>query len=160
VWRCADRTEQRCGASNRGILSWDLGETIYIRGLQGTNRLNLVVRERFEYNTSLRLDETRDTEVWAALTARTYDSNGNRTADGIEIHLLNSDKAPFRADEVRVLINQVEQPVFTDARRLQDFTGSLRPGGRLFADGFIGQNTLTVFIKETRFDLGTYVLGE
>lgn len=163
VWRCAQREPLRCGGEgNRGILSWDVGESIYIRGLPGPNRLNFQVRERFVYNTTVRVNETRDTEVWAAFVVRPYDSNGNRTNDGLEINLINSDKAPFRNDEVRVLINQVEQTTFTDGGRIVEFTsgGSFIRGSRLFSDGFPGENRVTVFVKATRYDLGSYVLGE
>lgn len=159
VWRCLQRQPELC-QGNRGILSWEVGETIYIRGLAGVNRLNLIIKERFVYNTTVRVDETRDTEVWAAITARPYDSDGNRTADGIEINLVDSDKAPFAASELLVLLNQVQQPVFSDGRRLNEFQGQLNRGGRVFVDGFAGQNRLDVWIKATRFDLGTYVLGE
>jgi hypothetical protein len=160
VWRCQEREELICPAKNRGILSWDVAETIYIRGLPGPNRLNIVVRERFVYNTTLRLDETRDTEVWAALQARPYDSDGNRTNDGIEIALLDSDKAPFPAGEVVVRVNQVVQPVFTDARRQFEFANQWGRGSRLFVDGIAGENRVEVFIRATRYDLGTHVLGE
>lgn len=161
VWRCPEREEVRCaGPGNRGVLSWDVGETIYIRGLPGANRLHIVVRERFAYNTTVRVDETRDTEVWAAITVRPYDSDGNRTSDGLEVNLVNSDKAPFPAGEVKVLVNRVEQPVFSDARRLVEFNGQLNRGGKVFVDGYQGQNRVEVFLKATRFDLGTYVLGE
>lgn len=159
TWRCAEREAELC-ESSRGILSWDVGETIHIRGLAGVNRLQITVRERFVYNTTLRVDETRDTEVWAVMEARAYDSNGNGTDDGVEISLLDSDKAPFEEPEVRVLVNEVEVPLFRDPRRLAEFDGSWARGTKLFVDGFIGENRVEVFLRATRFEPGTFLVGE
>jgi hypothetical protein len=172
VWQCPQRDQRLC-LSNRGILSWDTSQTVYIRGVPGINRLNVAVRERFVYNTTVRVDELRDTEVWAVFSCPPpppppggteqrceYDSNGNGTLDGIRIGLVNSDKAPFAASEVKVLLNKVEVPVFTDPRRLVPFTGQWNVGTPLFVKGYIGQDHLEVVVKATRFDLGTYLIGE
>lgn len=160
VWKCSQRETIRCaGPGNRGILSWDVNEDIFIRGLPGANRISVMVRERYEFNTTVRVQETRDTEVWAVFEARPYDSDGNRTADGIEINLLDSDKAPFAAGEIAVYLNQVRQPVYSDPRRVQESTGLVR-GGKVFVDGFIGDNRLEVVLRATRLPLGTFILGE
>jgi hypothetical protein len=160
VWRCAERDARVC-QSNRGILSWNTGETIYIRGVPGANRLNVAVRERFVYNTTLRVDATRDTEVWAVLNVRPYDSNGNGTADGFEVSLTASDKAPFQAGEVHILENKVDMPVFRDPQRLAPFTGQWNPGTSLYVKGLvIGENRVEVFLRATRYDTGFYVVGE
>lgn len=161
VWRCPEREARICPETfNVGVGSWNTGETLYIRGLPGANRLNIAVKERFVYNTTLRVDTTRDTEVWAVLGVRPYDSNGNGTADGLELSLTASDKAPFSSGEVRVLLNKVEVPVFRDPTRLAPFTGQWNTGTSLFVKGFIGENSVEVFLRATRFDLGFYVVGE
>jgi hypothetical protein len=149
VWRCASREARLCGAGTRGILSWDVGETEYIRGLPGLNRLNVAVRERFVYNTTVSVDETRDTEVWAVLDARPYDSNGNRTNDGIEVSLINTDKGPFARGEVRILINKIEVPVFREPSRLVEFNSQWNRGTRLYVKGFIGENHVEVQLRAT-----------
>jgi hypothetical protein len=107
------------------------------------------------------VDETRDTEVWAVINVRPYDSNGNGTADGFELSLTASDKAPFRADEVQVLENKVAMPVFTDPQRLAPFTGQWGTGTSLYVKGLVvGQNRVEVTLRATRFDLGFYTVGE
>lgn len=159
VWRCPQRDSRLC-QSNRGLLSWDVNEFIYLRGLPGINRLQLAVRERFIHNTSLQVDETRDTEVWAVIHAAEYDSDGNGTKDAIEVSLVDSDKAPFAANEVEVLVNKVPQTLFTNSRLTSVFEGSWLRGQKLFIDGFAGVNRLEVFVKATRYQVGDLQLGE
>lgn len=159
VWRCPQRNPDLC-EGNRGVLSLIADETVYMRGVQGSTRLNVIVRERFVYNTTVAIAENRDTEVWAVVRATPYDSNGNQTNDGLVLELVDTDKAPFRAGEVRVLLNQVQVPVFNDARRLQEFNGDWRRGTKLFVDGFLGENRVDVYLRATKYALGTRIVEE
>jgi hypothetical protein len=161
VWRCSQRFSDLC-QSSRGVLSWIADETIFIRGLHGENRLNIIVRERFVYNVTVRVDENRDTEVWAVLRATPYDSNGNQTSDGILLELVDSDKAPFQAGEVRVSLNQIPVPVFRDPQRKSEFQGTATwaRGTKLYVDGFLHNNDVDIFLRATKYRVGTIVVDE
>jgi len=159
VWRCPEREARLCDG-NKGVLSWDVGETIYIRGIPGEDKLRITVRDRFTQDTTVPVNETRDTEVWAVLRVEPYDRDGNHTNDGLRVALVATDKAPFDAGEMQVQLNQVAVPVFRDPDRKVVFTGRLVVGAQVFVDGFIGPNHAEVFLRQTRFDSGTYLIGE
>ncbi|HEV8359300.1 MAG TPA: hypothetical protein VGR28_02480 [Candidatus Thermoplasmatota archaeon] len=161
VWRCAQRSIDLC-QGNRGVLSWIADETVYIRGVAPTTRVNVIVRERFVYNTTVQVEENRDTEVWAVLRATPYDSDGNQTNDGLLLELVQTDKAPFLPGEVAVRLNQRDVTIFTDPRRTVEFQGNAqwRAGTKLYVDAFLGDNRVEVFLRATKYNLGTRLVDE